>query len=60
MKNKKPTALTREALLRQQILARETLEQLAQLYPAAFDEHGRPIVAELRLPLLKDKNAPND
>lgn len=31
--------------------AREEMDQLSKMFPAWFDRDGRPIVAELRLPL---------
>jgi len=31
--------------------AREEIDQLSRMFPAWFDKNGRPIVAELRLPL---------
>lgn len=33
--------------------ARQTMEQLAKLYPGAFDKNGKPIVATLTFPKVK-------
>jgi hypothetical protein len=42
--------LTLADILRVQREARETMRQLAKLYPGAFDKNGKPLVATLRLP----------
>ena len=34
--------------------AKKDVERLRQVFPELFDKNGRPIVAELRYPTMKD------
>ena len=46
------TIKTQADFIRIQREARQTMEQLARLYPGAFDKNGKPIVATLSLPKI--------
>ena len=47
------TIKTQADFIRIQREARQTMEQLAKLYPDAFDKNGKAIVATLTFPKIK-------